>query len=111
MDSYTDRVKKVLKKIPKGKVATYGQVAAMAGNPRGARQVVWVLHSSAEREKLPWYRVVNSKGRIALPESAGYELQQAILKKEKIQFRLDGSIDLARFQWCPRTIPQSKKNT
>jgi methylated-DNA-protein-cysteine methyltransferase-like protein len=64
--SFSQRVKDVIKKIPRGKIATYGQSAACAGNPRAARQVVWTLNSSSRKDKLPWHRVINSKGQISL---------------------------------------------
>jgi methylated-DNA-protein-cysteine methyltransferase related protein len=103
MDSFTEQVKRTLRRIPRGCVATYGQVAVLSGNPRAARQVVRVLHSSAEKDKLPWHRVINSSGRISLPIGSGCELQQALLKREGVRFKLDGSIDLERFQWQPRS--------
>ena len=94
----------VIKKIPRGKVASYGQIAGLAGNPRGARQVVRALHASSGKEKLSWHRVVNSKGYISLPVGAGYELQKALLKKEGVQFDESDRIDLGRFQWNPRRV-------
>jgi methylated-DNA-protein-cysteine methyltransferase-like protein len=101
--SFFRRVVNVIKKIPRGKVATYGQIAALAGNPRGARQVAWVLHSASDKEKLPWQRVINSKGTISLPRYGGYELQKALLVKEKIKFDGNDGVDLARFQWRPKS--------
>jgi len=92
----------LIKRIPLGKVATYGQIAALAGQPRAARQVAWVLHAASDREGLPWQRVINSQGTISLPRMAGYELQRALLKKEGIKFDRHDRIDLAKFQWRPR---------
>jgi methylated-DNA-protein-cysteine methyltransferase-like protein len=83
-------------------VATYGQIAAMAGNPRGARQVVRVLHASSTKDQLPWHRVINRTGRISLPSGAGYELQRALLVDEGVKFGLSDRIDLDRFGWKPR---------
>jgi len=91
----------IIKRIPKGKVATYGQIAAFAGNYRAARQVAYVLHSSSRKENLPWHRVVNSKGSISLKSSSGYEVQKKFLKKEGIIFKKDDCIDLKRFLWLP----------
>ncbi|MBD3402355.1 DNA methyltransferase [candidate division GN15 bacterium] len=91
-----------IRRIPEGRVATYGQVATLCGNPRAARQVVRVLHSCSENEQLPWHRVINAKGRISLSPGRGYELQQALLSDEGVEFRLDGSIDLQRFGWDGR---------
>ena len=65
-------VKKLIRQIPRGRVSCYGQIAALAGNPKGSRAVVWLLHSSSAREKLPWHRVINSRGTISLPPGGGY---------------------------------------
>lgn len=100
----SERIKGVIKKVPAGKVATYGQIAAMAGNPRAARQVVRILHSSSRKEKLPWFRIVNSKGRISLPPGAGYEEQKSRLLGERIEFDSSDTIDLKRFLWRPRKV-------
>jgi methylated-DNA-protein-cysteine methyltransferase-like protein len=97
--SFHQRVINIVKSIPKGKVAPYGQIAAMAGDPRGARMVVRVLNSSSKKENLPWHRVVNSEGGISLKPGSGYELQKELLKKEGVIFKDDDSIDLKRFRW------------
>jgi methylated-DNA-protein-cysteine methyltransferase-like protein len=99
--SLSQRIKEVIKKIPGGKVATYGQIAAMAGNPLAARQVVRILHSSSRKEKLPWHRVINSKGRISLQPGFGYEEQKALLTKEGVGFDEKDTIDFERFLWLP----------
>ena len=91
----------VIKKIPCGKVATYGQIAAMAGNPRGARQVVRTLHTSSDKEDLPWHRVINSKGMVSLPPGRGLELQRRLLEDEGVEFDRKGRVDLKRFLWEP----------
>ncbi len=62
--SFSERVKEHIKQIPHGKVAMYGQIATYARNPRAARQVAWILHSSSRKDSLPWHRVINNKGRI-----------------------------------------------
>ncbi len=98
---FTDRVKHIIKEIPRGKVATYGQIAAFAGSPRAARQVVRILHSCSEKDKLPWQRVVNGRGMISLKTGHGYEIQMSMLKKEGVKFSLDGSIDMSKYQWAP----------
>lgn len=99
--TFQDRALATIKMIPAGKVVTYGQIAAMAGNPRGARMVVRVLHSSSEKQNLPWYRVVNREGRISLPRGGGYELQKARLIDEGVVFDAGDKIDLSRFLWRP----------
>lgn len=98
----------LIKKIPRGKVATYGQIAALAGNPRAARQVAWVLHSAADKENLPWQRVINSQGGISLPRMRGYELQRALLVKEGVKFDAAERIDLVRFQWRSKIVKKEK---
>lgn len=100
--SFHDRIKRLIKKIPKGRVASYGQIATMAGNSRGARQVVRALHSSSEKDGLPWHRVINGQGKISLPRGGGYELQRELLESEGVMFSLKGLIDLERFRWSPR---------
>ena len=100
-EPFTENVVAVIKKIPKGKVATYGQIAALAGSPRAARQVVRILHTQSSKHRLPWHRVINSQGKISLPVGNGFELQMAKLRDEKIIFKLDGSVDLKKYQWQP----------
>lgn len=95
----TERILAVIKAIPKGKVATYGQIAALAGSPRGARQVSRVLHSLSAKENLPWHRVIGATGKISLPMEGGGNEQASMLKKEKVAVAPDGSIPLGRFRW------------
>lgn len=97
----TERILAVLKAIPKGKVAAYGQVAALAGSPRGARQVARLLHSLSGPEKLPWHRVLGASGRISLPDDAGGAEQARRLKREGVKVDARGRVDLARFGWKP----------
>ena len=97
--NFYQRIVEVIKRIPKGKVATYGQIAAYAGNSRAARQVAHTLHSSWSKEKLPWHRVINSKGTISLKRGHGYDVQKGLLETEGVVFREDDSIDLERFLW------------
>lgn len=92
----------IIRQIPEGMVATYGQIAVMAGNPRGARQVVRVLHSSSDKHDLPWHRVVNRLGQISLPKGSGYELQKSMLEAEGIEFNRDDKIDMQNFRWSPK---------
>lgn len=80
-------------------MASYGQIAALAGSPRAARQVVRTLHSSSQKEGLPWHRVVNAKGCISLPRGGGYEEQQARLEAEGVVFKAIGSIPMDTYLW------------
>jgi methylated-DNA-protein-cysteine methyltransferase related protein len=79
----------------------YGAIAAMAGSPRGARQVVRILHTLSEKEKLPWHRVVNRDGRISLPmEGVGGEQRRRLLK-EGVAVSAAGALDMEKFGWRP----------
>ncbi len=92
----------VLRSIPRGRVASYGAVAARAGLMNGARQVARLLHSSSEKENLPWFRVVRSDGGIALGEGRGFEEQVARLAAEGVEVGADGRVDLTRYGWPDR---------
>ena len=96
----TERILAVIRAIPKGKTAAYGQVAALAGSPRGARQVARLLHSLSGKEKLPWHRVINAAGRISLPLVGDGAVQQRMLRSEKVVFDAAGRV-LAKYKWHP----------
>ena len=98
---FTARVIERIRSIPKGTVATYGGIAAMAGNPRAARQVVRILYSCSDVEGLPWHRVVNREGRIVLKGELNPAEQEDRLAREGIVFSSSGRIDLERFLWQP----------
>lgn len=94
----------VVRRIPRGRVATYGQVAALAGLPRHARLVGYALHALPEGRGLPWHRVVNAQGRMS-PRSDGLghdTLQRLMLEREGVRFSAEGALSLARYQWRPR---------
>ena len=97
--SLSKNIIQVIKHIPKGKVATYGQIAGLAGNPHASRVVVWTLNSSWKTENLPWHRVINSQGTISLKRGQGYEEQRKLLESEGIVFNENDKIDLKEFQW------------
>ena len=97
-----EKIYEVVKRIPKGKVATYGLVAALAGNPRWARVVGYALHVNPEPGKIPCHRVVNRQGMVSSAFAFGGEnMQRLLLSEEGIEFRPDGSIDLGKFIWRP----------
>jgi len=96
---FTSEVIRLIKAIPRGKVATYGQIAYLTGFYPSVRRVVWILHSCSEKEGLPWHRVVNHKGKISLKPGSGYEKQKEMLEKEGIFFDDNDRIDLDRFLW------------
>ena len=92
MTEFTEQVIKIIKSIPKGKVMSYGQIAANAGNPWGSRQVSRILHSMSRTHDLPWHRVINSKGEISL-KGEGRMIQEELLKSEGVKL-IKGKIDL-----------------
>ncbi len=95
MTEFTENVLKIIKSIPPGKVMTYGQIAAKAGNPWGARQVSRLLHTMSEKYDLPWHRVINSKGGISL--TGIYRFKQIdLLIGEGIIFDKD-TINLSKY--------------
>ena len=93
---FFQRVYKAVSQIPKGKVATYGQIACAVGSPRSARQVGFALHVNPEPFVIPCHRVVNRFGRLA-PAFAfgGEEVQAELLQKEGVEVREDNTVDLS----------------
>ncbi|RLQ96244.1 MGMT family protein [Falsibacillus albus] len=98
MKPFTANVIRIIKQIPSGKVMTYGQVAKCAGSPRAARQVVRILHSMSDKHQLPWHRVINAKGQIAMKDDIGFHEQRMCLSNEGIESGKDGTIDLSKYQ-------------
>jgi methylated-DNA-protein-cysteine methyltransferase-like protein len=95
-----ERIWRVVRRIPKGRVATYGQVAALAGLPRQARLVGYALHALPQAKQVPWQRVVNAQGRVSARGLEEYEaLQRKRLEREGVRFDASGRIDLARYGW------------
>lgn len=105
---FTENVIHIISNIPEGKVLTYGTIAMLAGNPRGARQVTRILHSSSKKHNLPWHRVVNSKGKISLKIHNGYNEQKARLVSEGVFFSEGDQIDLKKYLWPIRSIKNIK---
>ena len=106
---FSERVIKTILKIPKGQVATYGQIAALSGKPGAARGVSWILHSSSKSKSLPWQRVVSSKGRISFPRgSRQFDEQLRLLKKERITLDERGLIELTKFQWAKNPAAETR---
>lgn len=95
-----EKIYTVVRQIPKGKVASYGTVAALAGNPRLARVVGYALHVNPEPGKIPCHRVVTRNGEVSKAFAFGGEnMQRLLLSEEGIDFLDDGRIDMARFAW------------
>jgi methylated-DNA-protein-cysteine methyltransferase-like protein len=96
------RVYAVVRRVPRGRVATYGQVARLAGLANGARQAGYALHALPPHTAVPWHRVLNASGRISLRDVAGAVSQRLLLEREGVRFDAGGHVDLARFQWRHR---------
>ena len=105
--SFFRQVYEIVAKIPAGKVATYGQIAAMLGRPRAGRTVGWAMQSAPHDLHLPCHRIVNKAGAMA-PAYAfdGADVQRAELEAEGITFRADGCIDMDKHLWNETTDPQ-----
>ena len=94
-----EKIWQIVYQIPKGKVASYGQIATLADLPGYARYVGYTMKSLPSDTKLPWYRVVNSQGRISLPRgSVQYQTQKLELEKEGIIF-VNEKFSMPKFQW------------
>lgn len=97
-----ERIYGVVAEIPRGRVATYGQVAELAGIRRGARQAGYALAALGDSTSLPWHRVVNAKGEISRrAEPGSEEVQRRLLEREGICFEPGGRIAMDRFRWRP----------
>ncbi|MEW6511819.1 MAG: MGMT family protein [Bacteroidota bacterium] len=97
-----EKIYRLVAKIPRGKVATYGQIARLAGIPNGARQVGYALHAIPPGFPIPWQRVINSRGTISFPRAhRNHALQRRLLEKERVRFT-GGVVDLKKFGWRHR---------
>jgi len=98
-----ERIYSVVRRIPRGRVATYGDVAARAGRPGHARQVGYALHALRAGQRVPWHRVVNARGTISLRRRPGDDhTQRILLEREGVHFDQRGRLDLRRLRWAPR---------
>lgn len=98
--SVFEKIYEVVKRIPEGKVATYGYVALLAGNPRWARVVGYALHNNPAPMVIPCHRVVNREGKVADAfVFGGGNAQRDLLEKEGIVFEKDGTVDLKKYGW------------
>lgn len=98
MTPFTEKVLNLIKNIPEGKVMTYGQIAQLAGSPRAARQVVRILHSMSRTHPLPWHRVINRKGEIAIQSDDGFHEQKLLLQMEGVEVSPNGTVHLETYQ-------------
>ena len=95
-----EKVYEIVKKIPEGRVATYGQIARLLGNPRYSRVIGYALHVNPSPDTIPCFRVVNRDGRTS-PAFAfgGQDVQKELLLSEGVEFLPNGNVDLSRFLW------------
>ena len=94
------RIHRAVSRIPRGRVATYGQIARIAGLPGQARLVGYAMHALPTGSDIPWQRVVNAKGEISIPGDNG-TWQRQLLQREGVRFDAKGRISLATYQWRP----------
>jgi methylated-DNA-protein-cysteine methyltransferase-like protein len=98
VSSSYDKIYAVVRRIPRGRVATYGQIAALAGLKGHARQVGYALHALKSATAVPWQRVINAQGRISLRLTTGGLTQQMLLEEEGVEF-VGGRVALKKFGW------------
>jgi len=97
------RIYAVVRRLPRGRVATYGQIAALAGLAGHARQVGYALHALPDSASVPWHRVINARGEVSRRSEPGWEaLQRRLLEAEGVVFDARGRVALGRFGWRPR---------
>lgn len=97
------RIYSVVRRIPTGRVATYGQVAGLAGLGGHARQVGYAVSALPDESNVPWHRVINARGAISARGEPGGDLaQRSLLEAEGVQFNADGRISLDRYRWRPQ---------
>jgi methylated-DNA-protein-cysteine methyltransferase-like protein len=113
-DSSYTRIYRVVSHIPRGRVATYGQIAELAGMPRAARQVGYALAALRDGgRRVPWHRVLNARGEVSVRSEPGFEdLQRVLLEREGVRFNAKGRVAFDRVLWLPGSDapqPASKK--
>lgn len=97
-----EMIYEVVKMIPRGKVASYGQVAALAGNPRWSRVVGYALHVNPDPENIPCYRVVTKDGRLSEAFAfGGINIQHELLERDGVEFDSEGRVIMEKFRWKP----------
>jgi methylated-DNA-protein-cysteine methyltransferase-like protein len=106
------RIYAVVRRIPAGRIATYGQIAEIAGLPGAARQVGYALHALGAGSGVPWQRVINARGSVSARSMPGSELlQRAILEREGVSFGANGRVDLEAHRWRPRSGSSSRSSS
>jgi methylated-DNA-protein-cysteine methyltransferase-like protein len=102
-----EQIYELVRQIPAGKVATYGQIATLLGKPGHARQIGYALYRVEVDADIPWHRVVNAAGMISQsPQRQGNDdLQRLLLEEEEITFNAQGKLDLRHYRWHPELPP------
>ena len=108
-NDFTKTVIHIIKHIPKGKILTYGRIAKLAGSPRAARQVSWILHSSSRKYKLPWHRVISSNGTISIKSIDGKSIQKHLLQEEGVKISDRFKVDLDQYLWAITSLDLKTK--
>ena len=103
MNAIYSRIYRAVRRIPRGRVATYGQIAVLCGLEGHARHVGYALNSLPSSIRIPWHRVINSKGEVSARSGGddSHELQRLLLEGEGVRFDAKGRVDLERYRWEP----------
>ncbi len=103
MSKFKNCVYRIIKRIPYGKVASYGQVALYAGAPRAARQVGWILNQSEGKISIPWWRVINNSGRISIKGTKFYDakMQKKLLQSEGVLVSKNFTVNIEKYRFRP----------
>jgi methylated-DNA-protein-cysteine methyltransferase-like protein len=100
-ESLHGRIRTTVSRIPRGRVATYGQIARLTGLGRQARLVGYALHALPQGTLIPWHRVINARGEISTPAGSD-TMQRRLLESEGVRFDIKGRVDLDKYLWKPR---------
>ena len=107
--SFSDRVYETVRRIPAGRVASYGDIAALLGTPRAARGVGWALHALDGDSDVPWWRVINKRGAISIRHpDVSPKVQRALLEDEGVGFDQEGCVDWAAVRWIPEELEPAR---
>jgi methylated-DNA-protein-cysteine methyltransferase-like protein len=103
------RIYAVVKRIPQGRVATYGQIASLAGISGHARLIGYALSALSPKNDFPWHRVINAKGRVSKRSEPSYDdYQRSLLEAEGVHFDADERVSLNRFRWRPEDLMRDR---
>jgi len=110
MSGFFERVYRLVRLVPSGKVTSYGAIARMLGQPHAARTVGWALHSLPEGSDVPWHRVINSQGRVSTRrrDHDSSPIQRTLLEDEGVEFDEHGRVDWNRFGWTEPPWPETE---